>query len=74
MFFYMNPIVKKNCFFYLSKFFLKDLFFRSHFFDACEKTPINCEHHFLLFALMLTQSQNDWVPDKRLSCDTHLEK
>ena len=64
MFFYMNYFVLKKRFFYLSKFVLKDLFFRSHFFDACEKTPINCEHHFLLFALMQTQSQNRWVPDK----------
>lgn len=60
----MNHLVLKKRFFHLSKFFLKDLFFRSHFFDTCEKTPINCEHHFLLFALMLTQSQNGWVPDK----------
>ena len=60
----MNSNVKKNCFFYLSKILLKDLFFRSHFFDTCEKTAINCEHHFLLFALMLTQSQNGGVPSK----------
>lgn len=57
-------MVKKKRYFHLSKLFLKDLFFRSHFFDACEKTTINCEHHFLLFALMPTQSQNGEVPNK----------